>query len=75
MLVLTRRPGESIVIGDNITLTVVEVQGDRVKIGIAAPKDVTVLRGELLEELRRTNAEAAGVEVSLGDLGDALGGR
>ena len=47
MLVLTRKPGEKVVIGDNITLTVVEVQGNRVRIGIDAPDQVRILRGEL----------------------------
>jgi carbon storage regulator CsrA len=47
MLVLTRKPGEKIVIGNGITIKVVEVQGNRVRIGIGAPDDVRVLRGEL----------------------------
>jgi carbon storage regulator len=47
MLVLTRRIDESIVIGDNIHITILGVEGDKVKIGIAAPREVTVLREEL----------------------------
>lgn len=47
MLVLSRKPGEQIRIGDNITITVVEVRGNRVKIGIEAPRSVGVVRGEL----------------------------
>ncbi len=47
MLVLTRRPGEQIVIDDNIRLTVVSVKGDRVRIGIDAPPDVVVDRQEI----------------------------
>ena len=47
MLVLSRKPGEQVVIGDNIRLTVVEVRGNRVKIGIEAPADVGVFRSEL----------------------------
>jgi carbon storage regulator len=47
MLVLSRKPGEEIVIGNDIRVTVVEVKGGRVKIGIEAPNDVTIFRAEL----------------------------
>jgi carbon storage regulator len=47
MLVLTRKPGEKVVIEGGITVTVVEVKGNRVRIGIDAPNDVHILRGEL----------------------------
>jgi carbon storage regulator len=49
MLVLTRRPGEEIIIGDNIRITVVSIKGDRVRIGIEAPPAVTVDRQEIHE--------------------------
>lgn len=49
MLVLSRKEGERIVIGDNITLVVSKVSGNRVTIGIEAPKDVKVVRGELTD--------------------------
>ena len=49
MLVLSRKPGEKVRIGPDITLTVLEVQGNRVRIGIDAPDQVCVLRGELKE--------------------------
>ena len=49
MLVLSRKEGERIVIGDNITLIVSKVSGNRVTIGIEAPRDVKVIRGELQE--------------------------
>lgn len=48
MLVLTRRVNERIVIGDDITLTVLEVRGDQVRLGIDAPRDVKVFREEVL---------------------------
>jgi carbon storage regulator len=48
MLVLTRRVNERIVIGDDITVTVLEVRGDQVRIGIEAPRDVKVFREEVL---------------------------
>lgn len=47
MLVLTRRVQESIVIGDNVVVTVLEVRGDHVRLGVAAPRDVTVDRQEV----------------------------
>jgi carbon storage regulator len=47
MLVLSRKPGEKVVIGEGITVTVLEVVGNRVRVGIEAPGDVRILRGEL----------------------------
>jgi carbon storage regulator len=58
MLVLSRRPGESIAIGDNIRLTIVEVSGDRVKVGIQAPQDVIILRQELCDAVEAENRAA-----------------
>lgn len=72
MLVITRGPGESFQIGDDIEVTVVDVQEGRVKIGIDAPKNVRILRRELLEAVRSENAEAAGVQLSLDSLARAL---
>jgi len=54
MLVLSRKKGESLVIGDNIAVTVIEIRGDKVRLGIEAPRDVTVHR----EEVARAIAEA-----------------
>ena len=59
MLVLSRRVGESVVIGDEVTVTVLEVRGDVVRIGIDAPRSVAVHRAELLQELADTNQESA----------------
>ena len=50
MLVLSRGEGQVIRIGDNIRVTIVEVRGDKVRVGIDAPRDVQVLRAELLEQ-------------------------
>ncbi len=47
MLVLTRKPGEQLKVGDDITITVLEVSGHRIRLGIDAPKSTRVLRGEL----------------------------
>jgi carbon storage regulator CsrA len=54
MLVLSRKPGEKIVINNNITITVVGVIGNRVKIGIEAPDQVSILRGELIVDAEVT---------------------
>jgi carbon storage regulator len=51
MLVLTRKNGEKIVIGGDIEITVVEIRGNHVRLGIEAPKEVSVLREELVVEL------------------------
>ncbi len=59
MLVLSRRPGESIMIGHEIVLTVLEVRGDVVRIGIKAPRDVDVHREEIFLELQQANRSAA----------------
>ncbi|HCP13603.1 MAG TPA: carbon storage regulator [Planctomycetaceae bacterium] len=53
MLVLSRQSDETIVIGDNIRVTIVEVRGDKVRIGIEAPRDVTVHRQEIYDAIRR----------------------
>jgi carbon storage regulator CsrA len=58
MLVLTRGLDEGIVIGDNIRVTVVRVTGGVVRIGIEAPKDATILRGEFLEAQRAADKSA-----------------
>ena len=51
MLVLSRKPGEQIVIGNDIRITIVEVKGNKVKMGIQAPDDVTIFRSELRDWL------------------------
>jgi carbon storage regulator len=50
MLVLSRKPGQKIHIGDNITVTIVEIQGNRVRLALEAPNDVRILRAELTPE-------------------------
>jgi carbon storage regulator len=59
MLVLTRRAGESVVIGDDIVITVLEARGDVIRLGITAPRDVQVHREEVYKELKAANREAA----------------
>jgi len=60
MLVITRKTDESLVIADNIEITVLEISKDRVKIGVSAPRDVTVIRFELMST-QNANREAAQV--------------
>ena len=58
MLALSRKQGESIVIGNNIEITVLEAKGDQVKIGISAPKSVPVYRKEIYAQIQEENREA-----------------
>jgi carbon storage regulator len=53
MLILTRRVGESVMIGDEVTVTVLELKGNQVRIGINAPRDIAVYREELYERIKR----------------------
>ena len=55
MLVLSRKKNESIIINDNITVTVIEIRGDKVRLGIEAPKQVTVHRREVYEAIHNPN--------------------
>ena len=59
MLVLSRRVGESVAIGDDIIVTILDVRGDTVRVGIDAPRSVSVHRAEVLAAVTAANAEAA----------------
>jgi carbon storage regulator len=59
MLVLTRRANQSIIIGNDIIVTVLEIRGDQVRLGITAPRSVSVHREEVYAEIQRENREAA----------------
>ncbi len=61
MLILTRKPGESITIGDNIIVKVVSIEHGQIKLGIEAPKDVKIYRTELYEQIQQQNTHAARV--------------
>lgn len=67
MLVLARKKNESILIGDQIEISVIEVKGDQVKLGIKAPKNVAVYRHEVYEAIQRENLEASRSAASLPD--------
>jgi carbon storage regulator len=58
MLVLTRRTGESVMVGDDVVVTVLEVRGEVIRLGIQAPRAVQVHREEVYRELQRANREA-----------------
>jgi carbon storage regulator len=58
MLALTRKKGESIVVGDNIEVVVLGITGEQVRLGIIAPRSVTVHRKEIFEQIRTENKEA-----------------
>ena len=59
MLVLSRKRNESVVINENIVVTVVEVRGDRVRLGIQAPRDVPIHRSEILAAIQQEQAVGA----------------
>lgn len=61
MLILTRKLGESITIGDEVKITIVDCQGKQVKLGIVAPKNVKVHREEIFEKIQEENMKAAKV--------------
>lgn len=62
MLILTRRVGETLMIGDNISVTVLGVKGNQVRLGINAPKDVAVHREEIFERIRHEQVDPVVVE-------------
>ena len=65
MLVLSRQRDESIIIGDNIVVTVVDVRGDKVRLGIEAPREVSVHRREVYEAIQRENQQAAQIQLDV----------
>jgi len=66
MLILTRRPGESLYLGDNIKLKILSVQGKQIKIGLEVPEDMTVYREEVYLKIKEQNRQA--LETSQHDL-------
>jgi len=65
MLVLTRKTGEKIVIGDDITITILDVRGDGIRIGIDAPRGIKIQREEVLIAVAEANVAAAAVDDSV----------
>lgn len=62
MLILTRRVGETLMVGDDVTVTVLGVKGNQVRIGVNAPKDVAVHREEIYDRIRKENLDEEGAE-------------
>ncbi len=69
MLILTRKLGEQITIGDDITIKLLEVKGTQVKLGIEAPQDISIHRKEIYDRIREENLRSS--EVDLSDLSEA----
>lgn len=62
MLALTRKKGESLILNNNIEITILEIRGDQVKIGVSAPKEVPIYRKEVYLQIQKENKEAANVD-------------
>lgn len=62
MLALTRKKGESLVVNNNIEITVLEIRGDQIKIGIQAPKEVPIYRKEVYVQIQKENEEATSID-------------
>jgi carbon storage regulator len=76
MLVLSRQKNEAIMIGDDVEITIVDIRGDRVRLGITAPQSVSVHRKEIYEAIRRENIEASRTKISdLSALDSLIGGK
>lgn len=71
MLVLTRKVGQKLIINDDIEVTILETKGDSVKIGIKAPKSVSIYREEIYEEIKKAN-KLASTKIENNDLDKAL---
>jgi len=69
MLILSRRLNEKLVIGDGIVVSIVEIKGDQVRLGIEAPKDVKVFRQEVYDAIQEENRRAARSSAELPSLG------
>src|SRR3954449_4659982 len=66
MLVLTRKKGERVMIGDDIVITIIDIRGDGIRIGFDAPRGVPIQRAEVISAVSAANAEAAGIGASEG---------
>ena len=68
MLALARKLNQSIVIGNNIEITLLEIKGDQIKVGINAPKSVPIYRKEIYEQIQEENKKAPQAKVDMGSL-------
>ena len=69
MLALSRKEGDSIIIGDNIEIFIISISGEKVKIGINAPKDISIYRKEIYEQVRKENKSSV-LEIDIKDIKD-----
>ena len=68
MLALTRKKGESIIIGDNVEVVILGITGEQVKVGIVAPREISVHRKEIYEQIQLENVSASRSRADIGDL-------
>lgn len=68
MLALARKVNQSIVIGNDVEITILEIKGDQIKIGINAPKSVPIYRKEIYDQIQEENKQAAGEEIDVSAL-------
>jgi carbon storage regulator len=72
MLVLTRKPGQSIMIGDGVEVQVLSVAGEKVRLGITAPRDVSIFRNEVYDRIESENARSTGGDDDDGGANEAV---
>lgn len=72
MLVLSRKKGQAVMIADDIEITILEVEGDVIKLGISAPKDIKIFRKELLLSILESNREAAEGQIDMQNMSEQL---
>jgi len=65
MLIITRKKGESLIIGENIEITVLKLEDGSIKLGIDAPKNITILRKEIYEQVKNENREAMKINIDV----------
>ncbi len=75
MLILTRRAGETLMIGDDVSITVLGVKGNQVRIGVNAPKNISVHREEIYQRIQREKSQQAGSQTSMEDEEDGIGNK
>lgn len=75
MLILTRRAGETLMIGDDVSITVLGVKGNQVRIGVNAPKNISVHREEIYQRIQREKSQQAGAPTSIEEDEDNIGNK